>query len=464
MNVKPSIVASTAASDTLEGISRRVAEAASAIAYGDIPEDVLRTVKLFVVDTLGVIGGAARAPGIAELGARLSRWERDGSATSLVTGRRMSPPHAALANGAAAHALDFDDMHDPARIHAFCVILPTMLAVAEAIGPVDGKRFLTALTLAAEMHARFGFACHNSLGVLAGALGAGRLLDLDGERMTNALGLTAHQMCGSAQSMLDGVLSKRLGAGLAARGAVTAAFLAADGLTGPFRALEGNAGLFKLQERGEVRPEELLSGFGEVWQTRGYSFKPFPCCRCKHTTIALAFGLRERGLRPEQVERVDIWLPQVNWQTVGAPYEAERDSVVHAQFTVAYGFARALSDGRVDLSTYTRPAITDPTIAALAARVFAHADPDEPPTAMGPSRIVVTLADGGILETRGDIVPGSPEAPMSADEVLGKFRGCMAFGLGLPAGATDDYARMLLALETLDDVSAIARSFPAAAA
>jgi 2-methylcitrate dehydratase PrpD len=464
--------ASDAPAVELDGISRRFCDAVASWTFDDIPADVIHTVKLFVLDTFGVIGGAAGAPGIREVNARLSQWERDGSATSLVTGTRMSPPHAALANGAAAHALDFDDMHDPARIHSFCVILPAMLAAAEDIGDVDGRTFLLALTVAAEAHARLGYTCYNSLGkgwhptmtlgVLAASLGIGRMLGLEGEKLLDAFGLASHQACGSAQSMLDGVLSKRLGAGLAARGAVTAAFLAADGITGPFRPLEGNAGLFKLQERGEVRPEELFVGMGEIWQTRDYSIKPFPCCRCNHTTIDLAFGLRAKGIRADDISDVQIFLPQVNFQTVGQPYDVTRDSVVHAQFNAAYSFARALTDGKVDLLTYTKPGISDPAIAALASRVTVSPDPEEPPTAMGPSRIEVTLRDGTRIDVRDNLVPGSPEKPMSEEAILDKFRGCMLFGLGLEAEDVNPFIMKVLELETVADVRDLTAVFPRA--
>jgi 2-methylcitrate dehydratase PrpD len=458
--------------DELKGISRRFCEAAGAIRYEDIPDDVIRTVKLFVIDTLGVIGGAAHAPGIPEIGARFARWEKDGSATNLITKKRLSPPHAALVNGAAAHGLDFDDMHDPARIHSFCVVLPALLAAAEDIGNVDGKKFLLALTVAAEMHARLGFACYNSLGkgwhptmtlgVLAASLGIGRLLDQDAETLLNTFGLASHQACGSAQSMLDGVLSKRLGAGFAARGAVTAAFLANDGITGPFQPLEGNAGLFKLQERGEVRPDELLDGMGKDWRTRGYSFKPYPCCRCNHSSISLAIRLRDQGLKPDDVESLEIRLPQVNYQTVGQPYDATRDSIVHAQFNAAYSFARALTDGRVDLRTYTRPNIGDADVAALAARIVVKADPNEPATAMGPSHVLVTKKDGSTTEIREIMTPGSPESPMSEEEVFAKFRLCMEFGLGLGADRVEPLIQTVLRLEELGDVRELVALVPSA--
>src|SRR5688572_32408902 len=103
-------------SETLEdGFSRALCERVHRFSYDDLPQDVVKTVKALMLDVLGVIGGARLAPGIPELDARLSKWETSGSATGLLGKRRYSPPTAALANGAAAHALDFDDQHDPAR-------------------------------------------------------------------------------------------------------------------------------------------------------------------------------------------------------------------------------------------------------------------------------------------------------------------------------------------------------------
>lgn len=470
MNVQtpiPDVVASAAATD---GISRRLCEAVADWRYDDLPADVVQTIKLFVVDTFGVIGGAAKAPGIGELNRALSRWEAQGSATGLIGKRRYSPPNAALANGAAAHALDFDDMHDPARIHAFCIMLPTMLAAAEDIGKISGRDFILALAVGAEVHARLGFTCFNSLGkgwhptmtlgTLAAALGVGRLLRQDAKGLLNTLGLALHQTCGTAQPMLDGVLAKRLGAGIASRNAVTAAFLANEGITGPFVPLEGNAGLFHLLERDEVRPQELLEDIGREWRTRGYAVKPYPCCRCNHTSISLAVGLRENGLKPLDVRRVDIGLPQVNFQTVGQPYDVTRDSIVHAQFNAAYSFARALTDGKVDLQTYTRPNITDPAIAAFTARVNVFSDPKEKPTDMAPSHIVVTTIDGGRMEVSARVVPGGPESPLTEAQVLEKFRGCMAFGTGLGDDAVNDFADQIMNLEAVDDVATLCASFP----
>ena len=456
-----------------DGASLRLCEAISQWRYEDLPREVVATLKLLILDALGVIGGAAHAPGIAELNRRLARWESTGSATGLIGKRRYTPPSAAMANGAACHALDFDDQHDPARVHTNCVTLPTLLAAAEDAGPVSGRDFLLAYAVSAELHARLGLACYNSLGkgwhptmifgTVSASLGAGRLLGLETDKLNNALGLAFHQASGSAQSMRDGVLSKRLGPGFAARAAVLSAFLAADGLTGTRRTLEGNAGLFALYERSEVKPEILFDGLGANWRIPEYSFKPYPCCRCNHTAIGLGIELHEAGIRPDAVQSVDIGLGNTNWLTVGEPYDAGRDSVVHAQFNISYSFARALTDGRVDLRSYQKPAITDPAIAGLAGRIKVVSDPSIDPTAIEPARVRLMLRDGRSIERAADTIKGSPQAPMSEKELTEKFRACHQFGLGASRAQSDRLAKVVARLEASTDAARdIVTAFPVA--
>jgi len=447
--------------------------AVHALRYEDLPTAVVDGVKRLTLDALGLIGGGASAPGIAELNDRLGRWEATGSATGLVGKRRYSPPTAALANGAAAHALDFDDLHDAARVHTSAVVLPTLLATAEDIGGVSGRQFIHAMAVGTELHARFGLACYNSLGkgwhptmvfgTLAAGLAAGKLLRLDAPALGHAFGMAYHQASGSAQSMRDGVLSKRLGAGFAARAAVLAAFLAKDGLTSTDRTLEGSAGLFTLYERGEVRPEALLDGFGHEWQVLQYSFKPFPCCRANHTLIGLCIQLHRDGVRAGDIESAEVGLGKVNYISVGGPYDAQRRSVVHAQFNAAYACARALADGRVDLRSYLPEATVAPEIAALAARIRTVEDPAIDPQAIEPARVTLRLRDGRILEVASDMMPGSPGAPMSEAQLEAKFRDCLAFGLGAGSDAADRLLAAVRTLESAPDVAVLVNAFPGGA-
>lgn len=462
MQPRPSIVPAT---------SQALCEAIAQWRYDDLPEAVVRMLKAMLLDEIGVIAGAAHAPGIAQLNARLSRWETGGSATGLLGKRRYSPPSAALANGAAGHALDYDDQHDPARVHTNCVVLPALLAAAEDSGPISGRDFLLAHAVGAELHARLGLACYNSLGkgwhptavlgALAAALAAARMLGLAVPGLVNALGIAFHQASGSGQSMRDGVLTKRLGAGFAARAAVLSAYLALDGISGARHTLEGSAGLFALYERGEVDGDILMDALGSRWRIPDYSLKPYPCCRCNHTAIDLGIALNARGVRPEQLAAVEIGIGHVNWLTVGAAYDPDRDDIVHAQFNIAYGFARALADGKVDLRAYTRPAISAARIGALTAITRVVDDPAIGASAIEPAWVKLRLKDGGTLEVRADRIKGSPQDPLSEAERLAKFRDCLAFGLDATRGETDRLAEVLLDIERQDDAAgAIVAAFP----
>lgn len=464
MNTTNDIVASVDALCPLstENFSTSFCAHVKALQYDDLPPAVIESLKLFLMDTFGVIAAARDAAGIKALASRIGGWEKNGIATELIEFQGVSPPSAAMINAAAAHAVDFDDQHDPARVHSYCVMLPVLLATAQGVGkPVTGRDFLLALAVGTELHARFGLACYNSLGkgwhptmtfgTMAGALAAGKLLGLDLDALQDALGLAFHQASGSAQSARDGALSKRMGPGFAARNAVTAAFLAADGITGTRRTLEGTAGLFSLYERNEVHPGILVEGLGEKWHLLDYSVKPYPCCRCNHTTIGLGIALNKAGIRPEDIKQVEILMGAVNHLTVGAPYQAERNSVVQAQFNASYSFAAALHDGEISLRHYQKPAITAPGPVALAQRTRVLVDSAIEATAIEPARVRVTLHSNRVVEQSATTIKGSPADPMSMADVTRKFKDCMTLAFG-----DADRGHALLAsireLERSDDV------------
>ena len=314
-----------------DGFSREVMAAYENWSYSSLPPSVVKRIKLFVLDTLGVIGAASDAPGIPEVNSLLLGWEGAGPSTMLIGKGRVAPPTAALANGAAAHALDFDDNHDPGRVHSYAVILPAALAAAEARGGVSGRELIAALATGVELQARLGLAAPNSMskgwhpttvmGAMGAAAAAARVLGLRGGQFSDAVALAFHQASGTRQALNDGVLAKRLGAGFASRNGTAAAFLAAVGLTGPTRFLEGEAGLFQLYERGEVLPDALMRDLGQTWELMTHSMKPYPCCRCTHNAIAIGRALHREGLSSTEIESVVIGMSEVNTKIVGEPYD-----------------------------------------------------------------------------------------------------------------------------------------------
>ena len=351
------------------------------------------------------------------------------------------------------------------------MILPAALAAAEARGGVSGRELIAALATGVELQARLGLAAPNSMsrgwhpttvmGTLGAAAAAARVLGLRGGQFSDAVALAFHQASGTRQALNDGVLAKRLGAGFASRNGTTAAFLAAAGLTGPTRFLEGEAGLFQLYERGEVLPDALVRDLGQTWEIMTHSMKPYPCCRCTHNAIAIGRALHREGLSPAEIESVVIGMSEVNNKIVGEPYDVARDSTIHAQFNAGYCFAAALIHGRVDVATFQRPQISDPAVSALAARTSVVADDAIAAGAMSPTRVTILCRDGRRIERFLEFMEGSPEQPMTDDEVITKFSSCLEMGLGATPAAINALADKVLDLDNCADVADIVAHFPA---
>jgi len=455
-----------------------LARALVAIEFDDLPEAVVQCVKLFTMDTLGVIAGAATAPGMTALIEALTEWETDGVATLLLNGRRVNPVSAALANGAAGHSLDFDDQHDPARIHAFCVVLPAVLAAVEAQSvkrPVSGQQMITALAVGVELFCRLGLTCYNSLGkgwhpttalgTLAAAAATARIFGLDAQQTAQAMGVAFVQLSGTTQFIADGALAKRVGPGFAARSGVLAAQLARHGLTGPLRFLEGKAGLFYLYEQGEVKADILFADLGgkenKDWRLLELSMKPFPCCRCTHTVIQLAQDLRAQGVVAADIERGTIELGKVNGQIVGARFDRRHPNpVVHAQFNAAYAFAVALVDGQVTIPSFTAARITADDV-AFASKLDYQDASDIEPTAVAPARVRLFMKDGTEKTVERWRMKGAPNDPMSDEEIVAKFSACLQYGFRSNAAAIHALRDNIMRLETATDSTTLIAAFNA---
>jgi 2-methylcitrate dehydratase PrpD len=170
--------------------------------------------------------------------------------------------------------------------------------------------------------------------------------------------------------------------------------------------------------------------------------------------------LHGEGIAAADVEGIEIGLGHLNWLTVGAPYDAASGSVTHAQFNAAYSFARALADGRLDLRSYEPDAIVEPAIVALTAKTRVVDDPSIDGASQA-ARAVVKLRSGRVVQAHADVVKGSPQDPMSDDELVAKFRGCFEFGTGHRGTAVERLADLALNLEDVPAAAgAIVAAFP----
>src|SRR5262245_48065606 len=448
--------------------ARTLAEWAAGLQPRAVPPAVLDNAALRVPDTIGCALAGAREEHVPAVLALASRWAGEGPSTIWGSSLTAPPPQAALANGALAHGLDFDDTHADSVCHGSAVLVPTVLALAES-ERLDGRTALTAYIAGHEGMIRLGMAAPGRFhargwhatavcGAFGAALAAGKCLGLDADRLTAALGIAASMASGVMEFLEDGSWVKRIHPGWAAQSGIQAALLAQQGFTGPATALEGRLGFYRaaLGETPDVATQ--MKSLGAEWETLRSSFKLYPCCHLSHAYLDAVARLRkDHGLRAEQVAEVECLVPAGEVPIICEPVEAKRRprTPYDAKFSLAFCIAASLYDDRVGITAFTEGSIRDPRLLTLADRVRFSIDAASRFPETFPGWVKVRLADGTELEAREDCQRGGAERPIGADEVIAKSRDNAS--VALPAARAEALERAMLALSSEDDLRSLLR-------
>jgi 2-methylcitrate dehydratase PrpD len=253
---------------------------------------------------------------------------------------------------------------------------------------------------------------------------------------------------------------KRMHCGWSAHAGVTAAQLAARGITGPPTALEGRFGFFQAFLHGRFDPDELTTDLGERWAVPGIFFKPYPANHFTHAGIDAAMALREQGVRPADVASATLFAASPTVRTIGEPLEVKQrpDTGYQAQFSGPYTVAAGLFGGGglgVGLDDFTDELARDPDRRALMERITveAHPDLDEIFPWQFPAILRVRTTDGRELEQRVLTNRGGPERPLSDEEILRKFSDNVRGSL--PAEQIASFRAAADDLETCADLRAL---------
>lgn len=397
-----------------------------------------------VTDTIG-ISIAARDTAPVRSALTLAReWGGATQSTVLGHGDRVPAPTAALVNGTAAHALDFDDTHLPSILHPSASAVPAALAATEAAGG-SGEQLLAAIAVGNEVAIRLGNAADNPAignnefferglhatsicGAIGSAVAAGMSYGLDAERIRHALGIAASMGAGLLEANRQGGSVKRIHCGWAAHAGVTAALFAREGLTAPDTVLEGRFGFFNAYTGMHPIADAFLDGLGDEWELDRCFVKPYPTNVFTHTGIDAAQRLARRGIALEEIDRIELSVPMAVTRTIANPREAKirPESPYHAQFSGPMTFAIAYRGGSglgLSLDDFTQEALDDPLVRGIAERVWYVEHPDA--EAAYPERLPtiarVMLRDGSVIEERIMANLGTAERPLSAAQLSTKF-------------------------------------------
>ncbi len=329
-----------------------------------------------LLDTVGVTLAGAAEPA-ARIVQRVVSQDGAGPCRLLGTALSASAANAALANGTAAHALDYDDMCFVSLAHPSAPLVAAALAAAEVAG-ASGRALLDAYVIGFELEGRLGRAmnprhyqrgwhCTSTLGTIGAAAAASRLLGLDAIAANHALAIAASEASGLKENF--GTMVKPLHAGLAARNGVVAALLAGAGMTASGAAIDGPQGFLAAFDSEQPSLEAVAADLGERWEIldTGITVKLYPSCAGTHPTLDALLDLQRREpFGAGEVEAIEIGVDPI----VPTILLYDRPSSgLEGKFSMPFCAAAAIVRGRVGMETFDAAALHDPEILSLQSRV-----------------------------------------------------------------------------------------------
>ncbi|MFM0720716.1 MmgE/PrpD family protein [Paraburkholderia strydomiana] len=416
--------------------TRRIAEFVSSLQYEQIPEEVIRRIKLLILDSAGCALYAASLPWSRILQDSLAAVDTSKGSRVWGTNQQLSAPHAVLVNGSQVQGFELDDVHRQGVLHVGAVVLPALIAIAEGKPGITGRGFLAAAVAGYEIGPRVGICMgpehiaqgwHSgaTVGVFSSASGAARALGLSADQTVHALGIAGTQASGLMAAQY-GAMVKRMHAGRASQSGLYGALFAAKGFTGIINVLESEYGGFcTTLSRSTDRFDkgQLTAGLGQVWQTMGIALKFYSCVASNHTTLdAIRLMQAERPFGAGDVEKVIVHGSQVTMDHVGWKYVPQ--GLTSAQLNLPYCVATLLLDGDVFVAQFTEDMVADPDRMRIAEKVEVRHDAEI--TARGSKsrhmvHVEVLLKDGTSLKRTVEAGRGNEKDFASEEEVVAKF-------------------------------------------
>lgn len=437
------------------GASAQAARFACTFDARSLSAATIATIRSAILDTLSVAVAGAREPASAIARRYAEQSGGNGRARVWASGAAATVEAAALANGIAAHVLDYDDVTAVVRGHVSAALLPSILALGEArdatgmdVAAAYAVGFETMCRIARVMgwdHYAKGWHSTATLGVLGATCACASLAKLTPDEAVGALGVAIAQTGGTRQNF--GTMAKSFQAGHCGAAALRAVELSRLGFTGAADALDGPLGFATLYGSGE----DLRHAFDDAGSSPlavdidGLEVKKYPLCYATHRALDGLLDMRAaHGLQLHDVDRVVVTTNRGGL----APLIHHRPATgLDAKFSMEYAVAAALHDGRMALSSFTDHAVRRKPIQDFLPRVIAVEN--DGPSLPRWASISVRVRDGTTLDSRIERLRGAANDPLGPEEMRGKAHDCLSFA-GCDAGADALFA----AIDGFPDIGA----------
>ncbi|MDO9285783.1 MAG: MmgE/PrpD family protein [Aquabacterium sp.] len=427
-----------------------LAQFAATLRFDDIPAPVLRRAEdLFLDWFASALAGKGARPVESIVRFMRSMGPADGPSQILIDRSRSSPLVAAVANAAASHFAEQDDVHNGSVFHPAAVVFPPALAVAQAIG-ASGADLLAASVVGYEVGIRVGeflgrshyriFHTTGTAGTVGAAAAVGWLLKLDAAQMRHAFGSAGTQAAGLWEFLRTAADSKQLHTAHAAGAGLTAAYLAADGFTGAQAIFDGPQGMAAGMST-DADAGKLADGLGTRWTLAETSFKFHASCRHTHPAAdALQALMREHHLAADAVAKVVTQVHQGAIDVLGPVVDPQ--TVHQAKFSMGTVLGLVAVQGRAGLTEFDAD-YKAPAVVAFRDKVSMVLDKevDTAYPARWIGKVQVTTTDGRQLAARVDEPKGDPGNTLSRPELEDKALRLAAYR----SGASEAEMRQVIA-------------------
>jgi 2-methylcitrate dehydratase PrpD len=439
-------------------VTAKIARFVTDVSYEKIPSKAIDTAKTAILDCLGVALAGSKEED-AKICAQIARQEcaRE-EATVIGQKLKTSALHAALANGTAAHALDFD--------HSFTLmgqptapIIPAVFSLGDSLG-ASGRQIIEAYAAGFEVTGKLAYSLRDTphdgwhapstLGSFGAAAACAKLLRLNSSQIEMALGITASMASGIVGNF--GTMTKPLHVGLGARNGVLAARLAQSGFTANAQAIESGFGFYKTLHPTALIQEQPLEELGRSYAlvSDGIRIKPYPCGGLTHQAIDSVLEFRAKhGISADAVEAIDVAVTKHTFERI--VFRVPQTGI-QGKFSMNYLLARAIIDGKIGLNVFTDEAVRDAQVLKLGERVQMRLDPNLKSSGPGgrPCQVTVRLKNGQAYSRDAEHAKGGPEFPMTEAELKTKFMECACQAIS--ASAAERTLESVERLDTLQDI------------
>ncbi|MEK9691414.1 MAG: MmgE/PrpD family protein [Rhodospirillaceae bacterium] len=429
-------------SENHKELTKEIANFVVATRLENTPRDVIERGQIHLLDALGLGIAGTESAVFKKIKTYIGTGDQNKTSSILCNSLRVSPSSAALANGTAMHADNYDDTNPqptPDRnggIHAGAVVIPAALAVGEALG-ATGAELSAAMHCGLEVacklnhginarHYQSGYHATSSLGIFGATAAAARLLKLDEAGVVNALAIATAKAGGIRGNF--GTMTEQIHCGTAAESGVAAAEMARSGITGAPAIFERKNGWFGATAGGFI-PEAICGKLGKPWAIvdPGTSIKPWPNGALTHPAMELMLKLMsENEIKPDKIQEISV---QTNQRVRETLVHDNPNNASEARFSMPFALAALVLKGQAGLSTFSDQMVTNPAIKALMRKInFSSYSQIESDYSNVTSLIKLRMNDGQVINGRADFARGSKNAPMNWEEIEKKFRECADHG------------------------------------